>query len=184
MRDVSRSSRSVVRVAMDACRVRRVLSRGTKRWQRTAKSQGPGAATVASIPAGLCWRGNGDNKRRSPGRLRISRKAVARGKPGCPGRTCQTRVHSLLLQPHTVACGCRRRPAFPAPSLQERAKKDAKPGRNRAAGLRAVVLPALWDARLVQATCWALSRAGRRASIHRNLLPSARFPLRNSPLVT
>src|SRR5436190_17094482 len=30
--------------------------------QRTAKSCGPGAATVASIRAGLCWRGNGDKK--------------------------------------------------------------------------------------------------------------------------
>src|SRR5213595_2888021 len=34
-----------------------------------------------SAPA-LSWRGNGDNKRRSPGRSRISRKAIARGKPG------------------------------------------------------------------------------------------------------
>ena len=38
--------------------------------------------------------GNGDNQRRSPGRLRISRKAIARGKPGCPGCTCgSSRVH-------------------------------------------------------------------------------------------
>jgi len=28
------------------------------------------AATVASIPAGPCWQGNGDKKRRSPGRAR------------------------------------------------------------------------------------------------------------------
>ena len=64
-----------------------------KRPWRTAKSCGPGAATVASIPAGPCWRGNGDKNRRSPGRARISRKAIARGKPGCPGCTCgSTRV--------------------------------------------------------------------------------------------
>ena len=43
---------------------------------RTAKSCGPGAATVASIHAGLCWRGNGDKNRRSPGRVRISRKPL------------------------------------------------------------------------------------------------------------
>jgi hypothetical protein len=44
--------------------------------QRTAKSCGPGAATVASIHAALWWRGNGDKNRRSPGRVRISRKPL------------------------------------------------------------------------------------------------------------
>jgi len=62
--------------------------------------------------------GNGDNQRRSPGRARISRKAIARGRPGCPGCTCQTRVR-LLTTHCTRCCGCRRRPAFPAPSVQE-----------------------------------------------------------------
>jgi hypothetical protein len=57
------------------------FARRTKRPQRTAKSCGPGAATVASILSGLCWGGNGDNKRRSPGRARISRQTIARGKP-------------------------------------------------------------------------------------------------------
>jgi hypothetical protein len=33
-------------------------------------------------PACLCGLGNGDNKGRSPGRVRISRKTIARGKPG------------------------------------------------------------------------------------------------------
>ena len=69
-RDVSRSSRNVARVAMDACGVRRDFSRRTKTLQRTAKSCGPGAATLASIHAALWWRGNGDNKGRSPGRAR------------------------------------------------------------------------------------------------------------------
>ncbi len=76
LRDVSRSSRNVVRVAMDACRVRWVHSRRTKTRRRTAKSCGPGAATVASIHAALWWRGNGDKNRRSPGRSRISRKPL------------------------------------------------------------------------------------------------------------
>jgi hypothetical protein len=48
MRDVSRSSRNVVRVAMDAA-ASGGLARRAKRSQRTAKSCGPGAATVASI---------------------------------------------------------------------------------------------------------------------------------------
>ena len=39
-------------------------------------------------PPRPCGDGNGDNKRRSPGRARISRKTIARGKPGCPGCTC------------------------------------------------------------------------------------------------
>jgi hypothetical protein len=38
------------------------FARRTKTLQRTAKSCGPGAATVASIHAGLCWHGNGDKK--------------------------------------------------------------------------------------------------------------------------
>ena len=44
---------------------------------------------------------NGDKKRRSPGRARISRKTIARGKPGCLGCTCQTRVR-FFLPLHTV----------------------------------------------------------------------------------
>jgi hypothetical protein len=82
----------------DGCCVR-CLHR-TKTRQRTAKSCGPGAATLASIPAGPCRRGNGDNKGRSPGRARISRKAIARGKPGCLGCTCQIRVHSFSASAH------------------------------------------------------------------------------------
>src|SRR5215813_3448611 len=51
-------------------------------------------------PARLCGLGNGDNKGRSPGRARISRQTIARGKPGCLGCTCQTRVRSLLPIAH------------------------------------------------------------------------------------
>src|SRR5947199_9990472 len=42
----------------------------------------------------------GGKKGRSPGRSRISRKTIARGKPGCPGCTCQTRVHSTHYLAH------------------------------------------------------------------------------------
>src|SRR5262245_59608263 len=69
-------------------------------------------------PARLCGDGNGDKKGRSPGRARISRKAVARGKPGCPGCTCQIRVHSALLQ-HT-AMRAQSAPGFPCALSQER----------------------------------------------------------------
>ena len=123
-RDDARSSRSVARVAMDACCVSAMQIVRTKTRQRTAKSCGPGAATLASIHAAPWQRGNGDNKGRSPGRVRISRKAIARGKPGGLGCTCQIRVHSFH-QFSTRRCGCIRRPAFPAPSLQ-RGKRSCK----------------------------------------------------------
>jgi hypothetical protein len=54
---------------------------------RTVKSCGPGAATLA-----LSWWSNpsatGARKAASPGRARISRNTIARGKPGCLGCTC------------------------------------------------------------------------------------------------
>jgi len=113
-RDVSRSSRSVVRVAMDAGRVRhgsmipevfRSGSRSNRMPDETRTAYGEIAGAwrrdrgVYPFPC-RSGNGNGDNQRRSPGRLRISRNTIARGKPGCPGCTCQTRVHSLSL--HTA----------------------------------------------------------------------------------
>jgi hypothetical protein len=82
-------------------------------WRRD-----PGA-TLAVSPAG-----NGGKKGRSPGRVRISRRTIARGKPGCPGCTCQTRVRFLPFC--TRCCGRSRRPAFPAPSSQQRDNELAK----------------------------------------------------------
>src|SRR5262245_38734566 len=117
-RDVSRSSRCVGAGCDGRCGVSAVQAAPTKTlaaygeivwsWRRD-----PGATCGSLLPH------NGGKKGRSPGRARISRKTIARGKPGCLGCTCQTRVHSLLLQ-HTVACGRSRRPAFPAPSVRER----------------------------------------------------------------
>ena len=66
---------SLARVAMDVA-ASGGLARRTRRPRRTAKSCGPGAATVASILSGPCWGGNGDNQRRSPGRARISRQTL------------------------------------------------------------------------------------------------------------
>jgi len=75
----------------------------TKTPQRTAKSCGPGAATLA-LPAGACSRTTGARKAASPGRARISRKAIARGKPGCLGCTCSsTRVHFCSTLAHGTA---------------------------------------------------------------------------------
>jgi hypothetical protein len=109
----------------------------TKTRQRTVKSCGPGAATLALRRSEL-QRGHGGKKGRSPGRARISRKTIARGKPGCLGCTCLTRVHSFATS-RTRGCGCRRRPAFPAPSVRRRDNEFAKLGRKRAAGTRTYV---------------------------------------------
>src|SRR5437870_6976127 len=64
-------------------------------------------------PPRLCGVGNGDNKGRSPGRARISRKAIARGKPGCPGCTCGlTRVHFCSTPTH-MGLRAQSAPGFP-----------------------------------------------------------------------
>ena len=130
----ARSSRNVARVAMDAA-ASGGFARQAKRLQRTAKSCGPGAATVASIHAGPCWRGNGDNQRRSPGRARISRQTIARGKPGCLGCTCLIRVRLSTIC--TRCCGRSQRLAFPAPFLRRgtmRLQNSGKSCRGNAVG--------------------------------------------------
>ncbi len=89
------------------------FARRAKSPQRTAKSCGPGAATVASILSGPCWGGNGDKKRRSPGR--------ARSKPSnhCVGKAGMSRLYlsnpCACLFFCTRCCGRSQRPAFPAP---------------------------------------------------------------------
>jgi hypothetical protein len=67
--------------------------------------------------AGARYRADdGGKKRRSPGRSRISRKTIARGKPGCPGCTCSSTRVLFCSTLRTRDCGRSRRPAFPAPS--------------------------------------------------------------------
>jgi hypothetical protein len=87
----------------------------TRRPQRTAKSCGPGAATLALRRREVSRRQRGARKAASPGRARISRKTIARGKSGCLGCTCQNRVQSFAFF-RTRRCGRSQRPAFPAPS--------------------------------------------------------------------
>jgi hypothetical protein len=111
---------------------------GRKRLRRTAKSCGPGAATLA-LPAGACSRTTGARKAASPGRARISRKTIARGRPGCLGCTCsfKTRVLSCatLARGSTGAVSARLslRPLF------KREQRIAKLRRNRAVRMRAYV---------------------------------------------
>ena len=84
---------------------------------------------------------NGDNKRRSPGRARISRQTIARGKSGCLGCTCQTRVRCFPFC--TRCCGRSQRPAFPAPSAVQRDNEIECLGRNRVARTIAAVVARL-----------------------------------------
>src|ERR1700752_1089040 len=91
-------------------------------------------------PLRLCGDGNGDNKGRSPGRARISRQTIARGKPGCLGCTCQTRVRSLS----TIAHGNLRAqsaPGFPCALCQRGSDEIAELRRNRAVRTRAHACP-------------------------------------------
>src|SRR5947209_5843166 len=98
--------------------------RRTKGRPRTAKSCGPGAATLA-LRRRKFFADNGGKKGRSPGRARISRKAVARGRPGCLGCTCQTRVHLLPPFAHGAAGAVGARPSLRL--CQRGANEIAKP---------------------------------------------------------
>ena len=112
-----------------------------KRSRRTAKSCGPGAATLASIRPACAETATVTIKAAHRGEHGVSRKAIARGRPGCPGCTCGlTRVHSFTTR-RTRDCGRSRRPAFPAPSLRRWANEYANLRRNRAVRTRAHVFP-------------------------------------------
>src|ERR1700751_2121979 len=123
---------------MDACCVSAVQAVQAKTRQRTAKSCGPGAATLASIRPARAGTATVATKAVHRGEHEVSRKAIARGKPGCLGCTCQTRVHSSTTH-RTRRCGRSQRPAFPAPSVQEGANEMQSSGENRAVRTRAHV---------------------------------------------
>jgi hypothetical protein len=87
--------------------------------KRTVKSCGPGAATLASIPACLCGPGNGGKTGRSPGRARSKPSNHCAGKVGMSWLYLSNPCASSYYPIAHGACGCRRHPAFPAPSAQE-----------------------------------------------------------------
>src|SRR5262249_42806570 len=62
-------------------------------WRRD-----PGATLAGRTPPAT-----GARKAASPGRVRISRKTIARGKPGCLGCTCLIRVRSFATIAHGAA---------------------------------------------------------------------------------
>ncbi|MGY4307569.1 hypothetical protein ACVIJ6_004812 [Bradyrhizobium sp. USDA 4369] len=99
---------------------------------RTAKSCGPGIPVL--MPSSRCQvrraRGGRGQDSRSPGRVRISRQTIARGRPDDPACTCgDCRLLFLLQAGH----GCDGHPAFPAPSLwrgrSDEQHSDARCGR-------------------------------------------------------
>ena len=86
-------------------------SRGRAISLRTAKSYGPGAPTLASSPQRRVPRlaGDGGKKARSPGRLRISRKTIAQGRPVDPPVPVVLPRAFFLHADH----GCMRAPGLP-----------------------------------------------------------------------
>jgi hypothetical protein len=72
----------------------------------------------------------GARKAASPGRARISRKTIARGRPGCLGCTCQNRVHSFATFAHGAAGAVGARLSLRP--LSERGTRNCKtPGKTR-----------------------------------------------------
>src|SRR3954467_14539561 len=110
------------------------LARLTKRSQRTAKSCGPGAATVASILREDIPQTTVTINAAHRGEHEVSRKAIARGKPGCLGCTCSrcpcaSHMGCPCAPAHGIY-GRSQRPAFPAPFHQERDTEIAELGQD------------------------------------------------------
>jgi hypothetical protein len=88
------------------------------RPQRTAKSCGPDAPTLASSFAGSFSREATVAKEPGHrGEHEISCKTIAQGRPGQSGGPVVTMLVCFLFR--TRGCGCNWHPAFPAPSLLE-----------------------------------------------------------------
>jgi hypothetical protein len=114
-----------------------------KRWQRSAKSCGPGAATLASIRPACAGLATVAKKAVHRGEHEVSRQTIARGGPGCPGCTCSP-CPCASARGMPVRSGVRDLWVHPAPEpsprpLSERATNSQNPGENPAAGMRAHV---------------------------------------------
>ena len=126
--DATRSSRNVGAGCDGRCGVRQLAA------GRNARSVRRSRVVLAPRPWRLfCGRypaENGDNKRRSPGRARISRQTIAWGKPGCLGCTCLIRVR-FLFSLHTVL-RAQSAPGFPCALCQREGHRNCKnPGENK-----------------------------------------------------
>ena len=99
----------------------------TKRRRRTAKSCGPGAATLASIRPACAGSATGARKAVPRGEREVSRQTIARGRSGCPGCTCQIRVRFFTTVAHGAAGAAGARPS-PRPL----SKREQRIGKTRA----------------------------------------------------
>src|SRR5665213_4570613 len=82
------------------------------------------------VPGRLTLLGDdGGKKARSPGRARISRKAIAQGRPECFRFTCML-VCAFPVHQCTRDRGCSAHPVFPAPSFRRGANEMANLGQN------------------------------------------------------
>ena len=104
------------RDAMDARGFSARCARRRKLLSRTAKSRRPGPPTLGSSLHVTNARATEANKPGTPGRTRISRKAIAQGMPACVRLYLWiSRVHSMRNFSHT-RLRVQRHPAFPVPS--------------------------------------------------------------------
>jgi len=107
----------------------------TTAWRRTAKSCGPGAATVASIRPACVGSATVTKNAAHRGEHEVSRKAIAWGKPGCLGCTCSPCPCAKHMGcPCALAHGIygrSQRPAFPAPSLRRGTTRLQNSGKSR-----------------------------------------------------
>jgi hypothetical protein len=101
---------------------KRLLADGEVVW---SWRRDPGVNPRRPVVAGVTV----TNKGRSPGRARISRKPIARGKPGCPGCTCQTRVRCCHFFAHGAAGAVGARLSL-RPLTEEGATRLHNPGEN------------------------------------------------------
>jgi hypothetical protein len=123
MRGVSRSSRTLGA----GCGGRELRFR---RWrgQRTAKSCGPDASTLASSWRKFSSAGDGDKKARSPGRARRKPlKPLRAGMPGDSGCNRGDYARVVFIFP-TRGCGCNGARHSPRPRFRGRTN-DARLGR-------------------------------------------------------
>jgi hypothetical protein len=116
--------------AMDAVASGGLIPAGRKRCSgrrsRVVPTPRPWRQVGGRYPAG-----DGGKKRRSPGRARISRKTIARGRSGCLGCTCssKTRVLCFALFAHGSTGAVGARPSLP-PLLKREQKNSQNSGKN------------------------------------------------------
>jgi hypothetical protein len=133
-------------------------------WLRTAKSCGPGAATLASIRPACAGSATVTIKAAHRGEHEVSRKTSRAGKAGM-SRLYLSNPCALYPMFSTRRCGRSQRPAFPAPS-KERANEIARLRRNSRRENESACFHVI--ARSEATTLLRLLRKLRRAQVRRS----------------